>query len=240
MHLWTVPFRTRVCLLTLLVIIVLMNSVSAYGAASESVPLLEEIDLPADLNFTVNGDCSGHAYFMQASASENGSFVVYSRHVDPENYTSVDYGKAYIDIYDPNGFFLQELSFDTPLDLAVMLTENTVNIYFYSTALVYDLTTQEIRHYAIPNGAAADGDLYSRLRSKRFVSGVWEYCCEKGYGGYVELHRQAGNQVQVLVEMPGTVSFAKNVTLPGAIIGVATVVVFLTLRFKKRAITPYN
>ena len=240
MKLSTVPLKTRVCLLMLLVIIVLVNSVSAYGAAPEVVPLLEEIELPTALNFTVNSACSGHAYFMQASANENGSFIVYSRHVDPENYTSVDYGKVYIDIYDPNGFFLQELSFDTPLDLAVMLTENTVNIYFYSTALVYDLATQGIRHYTIPSGAAADGDLYSQLRSKRFTSGIWEYSYKKGFGGYVELYRQTGDQVQVLVEMPGTVSFAKNVTLPGTIIGVATVVVFLTLRFKKRAITPYN
>lgn len=223
--------------LTLLLIVAQIflstNLLSGYAAATDIIPVIEEIDLPQDLNFSVSDICSGHAYFMQAAANETGYFAIYSRHIDPDDYAKVDFKKVYIDIYRPDGGFLQELSFTTSLDLAVELKDKTVNIYFYGSVLVYDFTTKEVSHYAIPEGAAVNGSMYKQLRSREFTAGDWVYTCKKGFDGYVKLARSDGSQVQVLVEMPGASDLWGKVILPGGAIGIISMII-IVCQFKRK------
>lgn len=219
--------RIRKMILMLFAALLLLASNSLFVSASgfDTIPILEAIDLPQDLDFTVSSVCSGHAYFMQAAADPSGCCAVYSRHVDPDDYSKVDFQKVYIDIYQSDGSFLQELTFKTPFDLAFELEGKYVNIYFYKSVLVYDLTTQELFHYAIPDGAAVNGGLYKQLRSKEFTAGNWVYRCKKGFGGYVKLTRSDGEQVQVLVEMPGTGDLWTRMILPSGAIGIVIMII---------------
>lgn len=197
----------------------------------ESIPIVEEIDLPEDLNFTVNNICSGHAYFMQATADKTGRFAVYTRLYSP---SEDGFRKVFIDIYDVDGSFLQELTFETPLDVAVEIAEEVVNIYFYKSILVYDFETQDVHHYAIPDGVAVDGGIYQKLRSKEFVIGNWKYICTKAFDGYTKLTRSDGNHVQVLVEMPGTGNSFGNLFLPSIVVGIIGIAIISRLYKKKQ------
>lgn len=225
--------KKAILLLIGVVVFLTINCISAASLPLDTIPILEEIDLPSNLDFSVSNTCSGHAYFMQAAANEDGGFAVYSRHVTSGDYSKADFKRVYIDIYNSDGALLQELSFTTSLDLAFGYEDNTLKIYFYNSVLIYDLTTQELLHYAIPEGAAVNGETYKRLRSEEFSVGNWTYSLENGFIGYVKLVRNDGKQTQILVEMPGTNDFLWEVILPGGIIGVIGMMP-IVWQFKKK------
>lgn len=200
------------------------------------ISVLKKIDVPENLNFAVRDTCAKYDHFMQVTAREDGCFAVYARQVDTGDRYIVDFEKVYIDIYNEDGYFCQELYFTTPHDLAVELTQTTVNIYFYNSVLVYDLETQELHNYAIPDGSAVNGDLYKNLRKKEFVSGDWKYSCKKTFGEYTKLVRSNENDIQIPVQLDGTDHNFWSAIIPG--IGIASVGVLFRewLRKRKRAI----
>ena len=171
---------------------------------------------------------------MQATAREDGCFAVYARQVDMDNRYGTDFEKVYIDLYDSDGDFLQEISFTTPFDLAVELTKETVNIYFYKSILVYNLETQELLNYSISDGAAVNGGVYKNLRKKEFVSGEWTYICKKTSGEYTELIRSNDDQLEVLVELSGSGVSFWNVYFPGVAIAVTGILFKELLKKRKK------
>ena len=217
------------------VILCFESYIFVFASETETIQRLSEIDLPEDLNFTVNETCSEHTYFLQATANEGGCFAIYSLHVNPNDARDFDFDKVYIDIYNSDGTFSKELSFFTSQGLTVEVDENTINIYFYTSMLVYDLTTQELSHYDIPDGAAENSGKYKRLRSKEFSVGKWTYSCEKGASdGYTKLIRSNGEQTQLLVEMPGTLALRGKYMFGGISIGVVMTVISLFFIVKRR------
>ena len=130
----------------LIIILVLVQPLCASAVENVSLAVLGEIELPSDLNFSVNDTCTGHAHFQQATANEKGMFAVYAWHHNPNDYKDFSMAKAYIDIYLADGSFYRELAFTSTQDFSVELTEETVNVYFYLSVLVYDLQTQELHH----------------------------------------------------------------------------------------------
>lgn len=213
------------------------HSISVSALESGGIMALDEIDLPQDLNFCVNTTCSKHVCFMQATAREDGCFAIYSRYIDTAEYSGNSFKKAYIDIYYADGSFYRELSFTTPLDLAIELTETSVNIYFYTSVIVYDLETQELRHYSIPSGTIENEGVFQKLRSEEFVCGDWKYMLEKSFDGYLKLTRSNDDQIQVLIEMPGTGNSFWNVLFPGIVSGIIgiTVIAWIIKRRKREA-----
>lgn len=218
----------------LIVILVFIHPLCASAVENVSVTVLGELELPSDLNFTVNDTCTGHAHFQQAAANENGMFAVYSWHHNPNNYKDFSMTKAYIDIYRADGSFCQELAFTSTQDFSVELTEETVNIYSYLSVLVYDLQTQELHHYSIEKGSAQSSGLNSRLRSARFTCGDWDYECKKSYMGYGKLIRSNHKEKQVLVEMAAANDMLWKVTVPGAIVGIGVFVLFVYLGKRRK------
>lgn len=210
------------------------------ASASEPtrIPVLEEIALPSDLCFSVNDSCSRHQYFLQASAREDGWFAVYCRHIDSNRYSSDTFNKVYIDIYDADGRFYQELEFVSPLDLAIEIREQSINIYFYSSLLVYEFNTEELHHYTIKEGIATNEGLYSNLRKDVFVCGDWEYRCVKSHSGYSKLIRSNDDQEQVLVSMPGLTNIFLTTLVPGGIIAALASMIILRLLLKKKGKIP--
>lgn len=198
-----------------------------------NITVTDEIDIPEDLEFSVSKVCSRYDYFMQATAREDGCFAIYARHVDMDQHNGTDFEKVYIDLYDADGKFVEELSFTTPFDLAVELTEETVNIYFYKSVLVYNLETQQLRNYSIPDGSATDNGLYERLRENEFISGEWLYSCKKTQGNFTELSRSNGNQYQILLQTNGTGFGFGKAFFGGLVIAITGAMVSNRLKRKK-------
>lgn len=201
---------------------------------TNSIPIIKEIDVPQELDFSVSKICSKHTYFMQAAANTSGCFLVYSRHMNPDNYSDLNFKKAYIDVYHSDGKFWQELSFTTPFDLAVAFEENVIVIYFYNSVLTYDLTTQETHCYATPEGAAINNGLYKQLRSQKFIVGKWTYRCKKTAGNYVKLVRSDGTQEQILIDMAGMFPFLKGAILPAGASGIGMIIIVIWQHKRKQ------
>ena len=203
----------------------------------ESVPRLEEIELPTDLNFSVNTTCSKHKTFNQAVADETGIFATDSTPLEPEDVFSDKPALAYIDIYNADGSFMKEICFTTDYSFFIELTSEYLNIYFYNNVLVYNIYTDELDNYSTPEGLATDGGLLTSLSKKSFTSGQWTYTCKRGVGGYTKLFRDDGENDQLIVEMPGTVDHLTSIVIPGIIMGVficSVPPIFLYFILKKR------
>lgn len=227
--------RKNILLLILALSFIFFSCPHAFAIEVAPITRLEKIDLPIDFNFSVSDKCSSHSYFMQAAADDTGCFAVYSRHVNPNDRSDIDLKKVYIDIYRPDGSFLQELSFTTSLDLAFELEESTINIYFYNFVVIYNRATQELSCYSIPDGAAINNGLYEQLRSKNFTAGNYVYSCRRGLDGYTTLIRTDGDQSKVLLEMVGTMDSIWTVALPGCASGMIIVLVAVWIRKKKKS-----
>ena len=197
----------KIILVAMATLLCILVPVSVSASVDDTMAYSQEIQLPDDLNFTTKDICSGHAYFLQAAANENGEFAVYSLHVEQHRIKDTDFSKVYIDLYDSNGNFYRELSFKTSQDKAIGLTSDAVCIYFYDSVLVYEILSQELHCYAMPAGEAVNNGLYTQLRRKKFSCGDWEYSYKKGIGGYTKLIRSNGDHTQILVDMPGTMNY---------------------------------
>lgn len=225
--------RIRKLAIILSVIMLFLSFIPVAYATSAAFGIgFEEIELPKDLNFTVNDTCTGHAYFMQATANEEGAFAILSLHVNPNDYRDYDFGKLYIDLYRPDGTFYQELSLETSFGFVIELETDRLNLYFYDWLMVYDLETQELTNYEIPRGDPLFGGM-NQLRQRKFTVGDWEYTCKKDMRGYVELNRTDGIQTQTLVKMRGSGEFLVEVILPSSIIGAVISIVAWRI-FRKR------
>lgn len=222
-----------VCLILTILLLFYAHTVEVFALEFGNIPVLEEIDLPDDLNFSVSDTRLDHIYFEQVTAREDGSFAVYSCYHDPKNYVKGTFERKYIDIYDADGNFLQELFFTTSQPITAELTDETLNIYTYISVLVYDLETQELHNYATPEGAVAESGLMTALRAEEFVSGEWTYHCEEDFDGYTKLVRSNGEEEQVLVEMPGTGNSFWNLVFPGIALGFLLLVLKRVLKKAK-------
>lgn len=195
-----------------------------FATTDYRAPLQEQIELPADLKFTVSDTCSGHACFEQAVANESGDFAVDCLHVDSQTPGNSDFSQHYVDIYHADGSFWAELSFHTSLGPKMFMDDHVLYIYFGISALVYDLQTQELKHYAISTEVADDMDLLGTRQSASFTVGKWTYHCQEGHMFFDKLTRTDGTAEQVLVQMEGTNTLLMK-GLPGILIGVAAVIV---------------
>lgn len=220
-------------MLFLFLFVLLLSAVTSNAVVAvevERIQKLEEISLPSDLDFVVSKECSGHVYFMQATATENGWFAIYSRHVEEKGYSQDSFNKIYIDIYDAEGLFFQEISFSSPFDLAVELDGQILNMYFYESVLEYDIATQKLQYYLIPEQAAINNGLYASLRQDEFICGEWHYRCLKSFDGFTQLIRVRDGQEQVLINLPGTGNSFWNIFFPGLLTACLFVIVMVIAR----------
>ena len=195
-----------------------------FAATDYRAPLQEQIELPADLNFSVSDTCSGHSCFEQAAANEAGDFAVACLLVDAQTPGNSDFSQHYVDIYHADGSFWAELSFHTSIGPRMFMDDQALYIYFGSSAVVYDLQTQELTHYTISAEAAENMDLQGTWPASEFTAGKWTYRCEKGHMFFDKLTRTDGATEQLLVQMEGTNNLLMK-GLPGILIGVAAVIV---------------
>ena len=165
--------------------------------------VLQESVLPNDLNFAVSDTCSHHKFFRQATARQDGTFATCTVGVYVDNLRS-DTNKKFIDIYNSNGEFIEELSFETSSDLAIELTEQTLNIYLYSERLCYDLESKKVSYYLTAHYEAYNSGYVETLRRDKFTVGEWTYSYKSTILGHTQLIRSNGSEKQTLLEMQGS------------------------------------
>lgn len=226
----------RIVLLLFCFLILFSNTICVYSAENNEIAIGKEIPLPEDLAFKVNATCTDHVFFLQAAACPDGSFAVYSRTGKRYHPSSTDFRNVYIDIYDQNGVFQQELSFNTDSSLLVKLTEKTVKIYFYTNVLIFNRETQALKNYSVDRDAVINSGIFDSLKNEQFACGDWTYSCKKSLEGYTQLARSNENETQILVQMPGTGNTIWNTFLRGPLFGIAGIAVIVFLRKKWRKI----
>ncbi len=230
--------KKTVLMLIFLFVCFITSSVGVFALDVSDVNVTNEIDLPEDLCFSESDVASRYDYFNQVTAREDGCFAVYARQVDMDNPNNNDFEKVFIDLYDSDGNFIKELSFSTPASLVIELTQETLNIYFYQSVLVYNLDTKDLKYYSASEKAVDDSGVFDRLRVNEFECGKWKYSCKKTNGDYTELVRNSGDEAQILLITTGTgLSFWKAF-LSG--IGIAMIGPLFRIWKKKRKINTKN
>lgn len=184
----------------LLLLICFLFPLQAAAIDFHGIDLLGNYQLLNSFSFKVSDVCSGHSSFKQVSARADGWFAVCSLHTDVDkNYAQV-YSLHFVDIYDMEGNFVQELSFVTDLDNAIELTDTALNIYFQTHIVSFDLDSEAISAYTIPTRSTIENGLLFDLEKKNFVSGEWEYSCSGGWVLYSKLTRSNADGTQVLLD----------------------------------------
>lgn len=194
----------------ILVIFVVLSFcvISVYALEIGGIPVSKEVEVPEKLNFKVSDTQAKYDYFLQAIAHEDGWFVICTNLSNTKDQYIVDYEKKYIDIYDADGVFRQELSFVSSQNFVIELTESTVNIFFYDSVLIYNFEKQDLKYYTIPVGVTKEYEksgIYS-YHEKEFISGEWTYKCYESTAtiGYNKLTRQNRDNMQKLVDIGDT------------------------------------
>ena len=227
--------RVFVIMITVLCIISMMGSVSVLGVELNPSEAAEPSDVSDRLDITVSDICTGHEYFYQISATEQGSFIVVSRYTDIKEDRDLVYKQHYMDVYSPEGVFLAELSFCTEQDFAAELTNDAVILYFYDYIIVYDYFTGKLHSYPTSPGESIENGTYERLKKTDFELGGWRYHCKKGFHGYSQLTRTNGSMTQT-ISFDGNQLLLRNTILPGVLSAGVILAIFVFIKRKKTGI----
>lgn len=175
------------------------------------------------IGFSDANACSGHVYFDQFSVNQNQWVAVCYRFSETDDKTGGSFSRVYIDIYDAEGDFFKEISFDTSQEIAIELTENAVLVFFHTHVMAYTWEDNGICGYQMADYDSLRGGIFSDLRKAERTVGEWTYRAKKALHGYTKLVRQSGSTEQVLVELPGTKFNVQNTMLPAVLIGAAAI-----------------
>ena len=188
-----------ICLLSFSFTSVNCKCVSEIG----EVQVIEQCDLPKELNLKNSKDYTTHSFFKQATAWEDGSFAICTLGNTTDGVTK-NTDLKFIDIYNTSGEFVEEISFETQSDIAIARTKNSINVFLYSEIINYNLETGQVSYYTTPEFEAYYSGYVEQLRKECFTVGEWTYSYEKCFEGYTKLIRDNGKNKQVLLEMQDT------------------------------------
>lgn len=185
-----------------------------------------------DLSLSVLNTQTEHEYFTQAAANAAGQFILVARYTNIRENQDLVFRMHYIDIFDSDGSFVQELSFLTEASFVAGITETHINLYFYDCVVSYELATQIVHYQAVLPGEFIENGTFKDLQSSSFSVGEWEYRCKKGFHGYTQLTRESGSGVEILASFPGNGYTIWN-TLGAAALG-ALLILAIVICIKKR------
>ena len=222
-------------LITCVAILLYSQFPSANAASLDELPITGIYESLQGFDFQVRDTCSGHPFFMQVSARDDGWFAVYYRYADNPSASAEDPSTAYIDVFNAEGVFQYELSFRTERDLAMELTETGVNLYFYNYVIIYDCATGGIKGYRFPDGYAMENGIYTKLRQSKFKAGEWNYHCVKAMHGYTKLIRENADEKQELLSLPGSGVTLWNTVVPAIVLGISIIFIKNKRRESKAA-----
>lgn len=196
-----------------------------YAEEMNGIEITGIYEIPDRFKIEEKDSCSGHDFFYQVSAREDGSFAVCCRQANHASADSGTLSTVYIDLYGPNGEFQKELIFYSPDDFAMDLSGMSLDLYYYNHIISYHLGDGELSGYQTADQAAIDSGIDKELRATDFVCGGWRYKCKRAFHGYTELIRENQDEKQILISLPGSGYSVSNTVLPAIIIGVGLLVV---------------
>ncbi len=226
--------RTRAIFISLLTLLILtLPSVEA--AAYENIEVIAQYPAEQEnIGFIVSNECSGHSCFNQVYIRSDGWFATYTN-FSQDALSSGDspYGKVYIDVYNADAQLQFEISVNTTENVGIILLDDTVEIYLYSSLLSYNWEKDKLNAYLIPAHALHDSGLYNELHKANFQIGEWTYHCKTGFPGYTRLTRENGSEKQVLLSYTGFQ--VGGVSVSPMVIGVSAgvIAVLLSMLVKK-------
>ncbi len=147
-----------------------------------------EIPIPEEYQLIVSSVCSIHQNFQSVATNQEGFAAIYSRNTkvdQPEQFDNI----KYIDLFNTDGDFIEEIQFCTSLPVEIELTEDTLMIYFHINILTYDLKERSFHYYALPSGVNLAADFLPAIRNKSLDVGDWRYSLEKELDGYKTVSR---------------------------------------------------
>ena len=209
-----------------IMILICVFPIVCFAENNSTILLGKEYPIPDELDFRIEEHCSGHPYFLQATARPDGAFAVCSHYHDVHHHSEDTFKKKFIDIYDPSGKFLEEISFYTTSEFNIDLKDDSLNMYFYSYALVYDFDTKEIHRYEIQPGVMINSKLQEEQRTGEFHSGEWTYHSNTCFEGFISLSRSNGIEEQILVKMEGVSTIFRSDFLLSITLGIVVCIVF--------------
>ena len=227
--------RVFTIIFAVLCIALLMVPFSALGAEMNTYGVGQLSDMSERLNITVSDTCSGHDYFYQIAATEQGSFIIVSRYTDIKEKMDLVYKQCFVDVYSQEGMLLAEISFYTEQDFVAELVNNTVKLYFYDHIILYDYITCDLYSYTTAPGESVENGTFDWLKRTSFSLGDWQYNCKKGFHGYSQLTRTKDN-VEQTISFDGNRFIWRNTLLPGIISGgtIFAILLFAKTKLKKK------
>lgn len=176
------------------------------------------------------------------SVREDGWFALVSRSASSDDPKAV---VVHIDVYNETGRFQKSLSYLTPAGGDdVELTDRAIQVYFYSEMLSFDLETDMLTAYAIPDNAVMDSGLHSELMKSTVEKNGCVYTAKKEFlGAYTKLVRSNGAEAQTLIELTGTGSGQLQIFLSFAQAAVLLFLIPWIVRYarnRKKRCAPQN
>lgn len=147
-----------------------------------------EIPVPEEYQLIVSSVCSIHQNFQSIATNQEGFAAIYSRNTKIDQPEQFDHIK-YIDLFNADGDFVEEIQFSTSLPVEIELTEDTLMIYFHINILTYNLKERSFHYYALPSGVNLATDFLPAVRNKSLDVGSWSYSLEKELDGYKAVSR---------------------------------------------------
>lgn len=195
----------RFILISILILTVLFSGLGVSADTAETFPKITEYDIAEKYNISIRDTCAGHTYFTYATFSEEGWFTIFCNTSEKEAEGTDPSAYLYIDIYNEEGVFQKEISFECRNSFACELTGQVLQMYFYNDMIRYDLQTGEIQGYHIPENYAEKKGSVFEIKKIAFEMDGWQYKCSRGLLGYTSIMRTKGNQTETLLKLSANV-----------------------------------
>lgn len=228
-------FKRFVFVISLVILSIFSNICMSSALSVTEIPKVKIDEFPENLELCISQECSGHTYFMQADANENGDFVVLSHKEKYDKENNDVFSKKYIDVYNSEGDFCYEIIFTTERTPALRMDGNTVYLIFYNNLLTFDIETKDIKYYEISGDKLWEYTNSEIKQKEEFVVGGWNYECKRNIEiGFVKLIRSNDTQNDVLIEMAGP----QIRDFYGLFYGVAAIFILIIIKIVKNKHTP--
>lgn len=196
--------KRTLLLISVIIFCITNNCCMSFAFSVSEIPKIKINEFPENINLYVNQNCSGHTYFLQADANENGDFVVLSHKEKYDKKNNDIFDKKYVDIYNSEGEFCFELVFTTKMNPVLRMDGDILCLIFNNNLLTFDIETEELNYYDIPGNELWEYTNSEISQEEEFTVGAWKYKCVRNMKiGFVKLIRSNDEQSDVLIEMSG-------------------------------------
>ena len=195
----------RILVIIVVILITLFHGMNVSAETASSFAVITEYDVAEKYNISIHDACAGHTSFTYVTFNEEGWFAIFCSASEKESAGTDPAASLYIDIYNEEGVFQKEISFEYRSGFACELTGQVLQMYFYNDMICCDLQTGAIQGYHISENYAEQKGSVFEIRKITFEMDGWQYKCGRSLLGYTSIIRTKGNQTETLLKLSGNV-----------------------------------